>query len=109
MATEAVVVFYGVRYAVDDNNIELLESRSDPRLIAARKHGLKYYWGNFAGPQSRYLLFIGDKLGIVGIENDREIQVTPNVLTERMRHTESKLRDAGISEAPQLFIQWQPA
>lgn len=108
MASEAVVIFYGVRYEVSDSGIESLESRSDPRLAAARKHGLKSYWGNFAGPRSRYLLFIGDKLGVVGIENDREIQIPPEALFERMRQTESKLGDAGMLEAPQLFIQWQP-
>jgi hypothetical protein len=109
MACEAVIVFFGVRYAVSSDDIELLENRTFPPIIAARKNGMKHYWGNFNENDPKYFLFIGDKLGIFGVENEREFQVSSDSLLARISQTRDRLAQAGFLEEPQFFVHWQPS
>lgn len=52
MSANACVVYFGLRFDVPADGIEAVETRSDPRIVAARKAGLKSYWGNFAARQA---------------------------------------------------------
>ena len=108
MSAESTVVFYGVQFNMRDEEITALEDRSHPLLVVARRNGLKHYWGNFATPNSKWLLFIGDKLGILGLENEWEIQIRHDDLSDRMNEVEAKLRLTGIDEPPILCMAWQP-
>jgi hypothetical protein len=107
MSADSTVVYYGVRFEVSDDEVVALENRSHEKIIVARRYGLKYYWGNFAAPNSKYLLFIGDELGIIGLENRRQIHFRAEDLAKRMKETETKLSRAGIAELPALYLEWQ--
>ena len=108
MSAEATVAFYGVRFPVSEDEITALEERSHPRILEARQNGLKYYWGNFAAPNEEYALFIGDNLGILGVENERRVQLSPEELLARVQETNAKLKRAAIMQSPMLYLQWQP-
>jgi hypothetical protein len=46
MGADGFELFYGVRYLVsDENEIEQLEERTHPKVLAARKAKLQYAWG----------------------------------------------------------------
>ena len=108
MSAPSFLAFYGIRLEVRQHEIEALEERSDARLVAARKYGLKHYWGNFGVPGERWLLFVGANIGIFGVENQSEAQFESEALQRLFIETESKLRQAGFDETPKLYLQWQP-
>ncbi len=108
MSADTFIGFYGVRFELRSGELESLEDKSDPRLVFARKHGLKSYWGNFGGSKEKWLLFIGARLGVFGVENEREYSIHSRALLDLMRDTEAKLTSAGVKEQPALYLQWQP-
>ena len=108
MSTESCIGFYGVRFELHENEIESLEDKSDSRLVLARKHGLKNYWGNFSSSEEKWFLFIGARLSVLGAENERDYKIDSEALLELMRGTENRLTNAGIKEKPALYLQWQP-
>jgi len=107
MSTASTIVFFGVRFELTEDEVTALEERTHPKLVAATQCGLKHYWGNFDAPGRRYLLFIGDRLGVLGLEDDREIEISTVELAARMKDTEIKLQRAGIVTAAALYLQWQ--
>lgn len=108
MSANACVVFYGLRFEILPDEIEALEMRSDPRMMAARKAGLKHYWANFGSPGEHYFLFVGANLGILGPENSPEVTLRAPDLEAVCDSTKVKLEAAGLSGEPSLHIQWLP-
>lgn len=107
MSASACVVFYGIRFEVSPDETEALELRSDARLLAAKRGGLKVYWANFGGLGERYLLFIGMPMGILGPENELEVRLTPEQVKELLDSTREKLLEAGLPGEPALYMQWE--
>lgn len=108
MSSDTFIAYFGLRFEVGPDEIEEIELRSDARVIAARKAGLKYYWGNFGGLQERHLLFIGAQIGILGVENSEEVSLSLNDARLSFDATKEKLEAAGFSEVPELHLRWQP-
>ncbi len=108
MSADSFIAFYGVRFEVGPDDIDGLEKRSDPRMISATKAGLKHYWGNFASPDDRYLLFIGTPLAILGAENASETSFTADEFDDIARSTDSKLKVAGFADTPRVYLQFEP-
>jgi hypothetical protein len=107
MSAYACVAFYGLRFEVRSEEVEALENRSDERILAARKAGLKCYWANFGDPGERYFLFVGAKLGILGPEDESEIALALPQLQTIHESTEAALRIAGLTGEPSLYLQWE--
>ncbi len=105
---DTTIVFYGIRQEVGDDDLDELESRSHPMQIAAKKVGLESYWGNFAAPAERYLLFVGKLLGKLGAEDRMEIQINADDFANIAKAVDTKLGDAGISEIASLHLDYQP-
>jgi|688.fasta_scaffold310791_2 hypothetical protein len=105
---DTTIAFYGVKFEMGDLDLDLLESRIHPFQIAAKRFGLDSYWGNFEGPNERFLLFVGRLLGKLGFEDRMEIQMTPDELMNVVQTVTAKLRDAGISDAAMLHLDFQP-
>ena len=108
MSSDTFIAYFGLRFEVDAGEIEGIELRLDARVAAARKYGLKYYWGNFGGLQDRYLLFVGAQIGIFGAENSEEVILSSADVQLSFEATKEKLKEAGFSEAPALHLRWQP-
>lgn len=107
MSANGCVVFYGLRFEVWDNEIEGLENRSDPRMLAARKAGLKHYWANFGASGERYMLFVGANIGVLGPENNSEVVLRAPELQAVIESTKGRLRSARLEGEPSLHIQWR--
>jgi hypothetical protein len=108
MSSDTCIAYFGLRFDVEADEVEGIEERSDARVVAARKEGLKYYWGNFAGLDERYLLFIGTQIGVLGEENSNEIILTANDMQQLFDTTSVKLKAAGFSDTPAFHLNWQP-
>jgi hypothetical protein len=108
MSADTCIAYFGLRFEVGSDEIEGLELRSDERVSAARRVGLKYYWGNFGGLQDCYLMFIGAQLGIMGSENSESVDISAAEFRELIDKTKAKLIEAGFEGTPSLHLQWQP-
>ena len=108
MSAGACIIYFGLRYEVAKHEIEALEERSDARVRAARKVGLKVYWGNFSDAEPRYVLFIGSEIAKLGPENAFETTCGREDLTSIMDRTVARLAEAGLEGESKLYIQWQP-
>lgn len=107
MSAPAVVVFYGVRFVLAEDELPALEARSDPRLVSARKHGLKHYWGNFGGTAERWCLFLGAKMVILGPEDQSTWEMSGGSLLNLIEETNARLRAASVDGVPSLYVEWQ--
>jgi hypothetical protein len=102
------IAFYGVRFRPSEAEIGALEDRSHAAVLAARKAGLQYYWGNFGMPGESYFLFVGKLLGKLGDEDGSELRFDPERLSEIAAEVSGKLSMAGFPERPALLLQFQP-
>src|SRR5438046_181295 len=100
MSADIFVAYYGVRYAVTDNEASRLEDRTHPIIEAARRAHLKCYWGNFGGMDRQDYLFIGTELAILGIENRPAFDISDTELIRVIEETKVKLRGCNIEESP---------
>jgi hypothetical protein len=107
MSAPACVVYYGLRFEVSPGEVEGLESRTDPRILAARRAGLQFYWGDVAAPEERYVLFVGAPLGMVGPENELEIQLSTADFEALAASVRTNLVRGGFAGDPAIHLQWQ--
>lgn len=102
------IVFYGIRFEVTEDDITALESRTHPKILAAKEVGLEYYWGNFDSPDEEYVMFIGKLIGKIGVEDHREFQFKATEITEIEKLVSGRLRQVGIVEKSSLHFKYQP-
>ena len=108
MSAYTCIAYFGLRFEVGSEEVEAIELRSDRRVAAARRTGLKYYWGNFGGLQEHYLMFIGVQLGVMGSENSESVNIPSSDLQGLIDKTSAKLVEAGFEDIPSFHLQWQP-
>ena len=107
MSADVCIVYFGLRYEIAENEIDRLEEQSDPRVIAARKVGLRAYSGNFSDQSPRYLLFIGKEITKLGPENNLEFSYDKVELASVIDKTILQLEESGLKGNPKLYIQWE--
>ena len=105
---DTTVVFYGIKLEVSDDDLDELESRSHPMQIAARNSGLENYWGIFAAPNERYLLFVGKLLGKIGVEDRMEIEIEGDDFAKTAKVIGEKLSESGLFGTATLYVEYQP-
>jgi hypothetical protein len=108
MSANTCLVYFGLRFEIPADGLEALETRSDQRIVAARKVGLKSYWGNFAAPEARYLLFIGAQVAVMGLGNQSQVTLSVPEFEAVVTSVRVKLEAAGLAGTPALHIEWQP-
>lgn len=108
MSAETFIAYFGLRFEVGPEEVEGVEGRTDRRVVAARRAGLKCYWGNFGGLEEYHLLFIGAELGKLGAENSESVNIPLGALQEIIEVTKAKLIEAGFEDAPSFHLQWEP-
>jgi len=109
MSAESVVAFFGIRIELQKSDVEPLELRQHPLMLRARGASLQHYWGNFGGVDPKYLLLIGKKLAILGVENSSECIVSDAELRELTADVRRKLQAAGFDGEPALLLQVEPS
>lgn len=108
MSSDACLAFFGLRFEVRPDEIEGLEARSDYRMVAAKRAGLKHFWANFASPGERYLLFVGAQLAVLGPESKSELAMPSDDFQSVIGSAMAKLQTTGLSGDPSLHLQWMP-
>lgn len=107
MSADVCVAYFGIKFEVNRDEVEGIELRSDKRIMAARQAGLMYHWGNFGGLEEKYFLFIGAQIALIGVENEKAIEISSDNLQNIIESTTLKLTEVGFKIAPSLYIQWQ--
>lgn len=105
MSTESVIAFFGIRVEVEESEVEQLELRQHSLIVRARSASLQNYWGNFGEAEPKYVVLIGKKLSILGVENSAEFIVSQTGLIELMTDVRRKLESAGFDKEPELILQ----
>jgi hypothetical protein len=108
MSAETFIAYFGLRFELDPEETDGVEDRTDRRVVAARRVGLKCYAGVFGELQESDRLFIGAELGKLGAENKESINIPLDELQRRIEITKAKLIEAGFEDAPSLHLQWEP-
>ncbi len=110
MGADSVTIFYGIRFQVEDKaEIDKLLIAKHPLAKAARKVGLRHFWGNFSVDGGEfYLLYIGTEIGTFGHEGLYDIEISDERFAKIQRDTRKKLAEAGFSLVPSLFAQFEP-
>jgi hypothetical protein len=107
MGADSFIAFYGIKIAIDPADEQMLDalgSRSDPRCKAAQGAGLQTHLGRLTDGKD-YFLYVGHRIGWLGIENDGYVQVPTDKLTEIVMRVQSKLKEAGFDQSPALHLQ----
>lgn len=104
MGADALIVFYGLRFSLNDAEVDAIENRTDARVIAAQRAKLQTYCGRVTDGQPHFLL-IGTRLGVFGVENESERSIDAPQWEQVTRETTAKLVAAGLTDPPQLHFQ----
>jgi hypothetical protein len=110
MGADSVVVCHGLRYslgsdgALSEATLGELEGGSDARIVAAKRVGLKSYYGRVTDG-GEYFLFVGAMLGTFGLEGRQSTALSEEKLGEIARDTRERLKRAGLEGEPALHVQ----
>lgn len=102
------IAFYGIRLDVTESDLDALEARSHPAMVAAKNAGLHTYWGNFDSPGERYFLFLGRLIVKLGLEDGRELQFGADESSGIAADVCSRLEKAGYTANQQFYFQFHP-
>jgi hypothetical protein len=108
MSSDSSVVYVGLRYDVAESEMALLEEKKDHRQLAARKVGLRSYWGNFGVTSDSYQLLVGTELGVFGVEGSAAKTLDAAAMSQIFSETSSKLKYGQLEGQIALHILWQP-
>jgi len=126
MGAEAFVVYYGVRYEVEDpSELDMLEYSSmsrqsnngspidgldadqwHPKVRAAVSVGLEWTWG--ITQEETYYLLIGKELGWLGWEHVGEVAIPTQELEATIAETKRQLHVAEFNEPVALHAHHEP-
>ena len=110
MSADYTLIFFGVRYALTEAEVEAYDKRTDERVKLCRRFNLDHWNGTFPKEDDTEgdFFLIGKRLALIGYEGSYEVQISPEELTSLIRDTTAKLRQAGIEAEPKLWIQFGP-
>ena len=106
MGADAFIAFYGLRYTLSTEELEAVESRTDERIIAARRAKLHTHFGRVTEGEPHTLL-IGTQLGVFGLENEAVRSVAAPELDRLIRDTTARLDEAGLRGDPALHLRFE--
>jgi hypothetical protein len=108
MGADAFHVCYGLRWEVEsDHDLSRLESRNDPRQLAAKRHGLDSWWGSTTNEEVHFLL-VGKIVGQFGWQHEPEGRLIAEDVPRLMTETRERLRAAGLEDEPAWHFQFEP-
>lgn len=109
MGADAFVAFYGIKIPLDPDDEETLDAcgaGTDPRCVAATRVGLQHHSGRMTDGDD-YFLYLGIRLGWLGLELEQYTSVPNQRLTETMATVQTRLKQAGFSQQPSLHLQFE--
>ena len=110
MGADAFHIYYGLRWEIDadaEEELDRLEAESDPRQIAAQRHGLDTWWGPTAD-EDVYFLLVGKLVGHFGWQYEHDGRLMNTAVPHLMEETREKLQAAGFGDEPAWHFQFVP-
>ncbi|QPF72945.1 hypothetical protein G8A07_08385 [Roseateles sp. DAIF2] len=107
MGADAFFAFYGVKFALDPEDeagLDACGDESDPRCLAAKRCGLQTHSGRMTDGED-YFLYIGQRLGWLGLEHDAHAHIPSGLLAQTMAQVDAKLAQAGFGQPAALHLQ----
>jgi len=106
MGADSTIIFYGVRYPLDEDEIESAESEDHPYMLSAQRIGLQTYWGRESELEPCFLM-IGQQLAWLGAEHQSQAAIDHAELIKVMEDVQAKLSRMGAREATKLHVQYE--
>ncbi len=110
MSADSFVAFYGLRWEIlspTAAQLDLLESRKDLRVVAARRVGLDYWWA-LTAQQTGYVLFVGRLIAQLGWEGGSAASLSEAEFARLTQEVRTSLESCGFSDSPSLHLQFVP-
>jgi hypothetical protein len=104
LGADSFIAFYGLRYTLTNSELDAVSSRTDERVVAARRERLRTHFGRLTDGEP-YFLFVGMPLGVFGLQGDSERSYDWDELEQLKADTATKLAAAGLQGTPQLHLQ----
>ena len=107
MGADSFVAFYGIKITIDPDDeqmLDALETEAAPQCKAAQRAGLQTHWGRLTDGED-YFLYVGHRIGWLGLQHDDHVQVPADELTEIVTRVQSKLKEAGFDQSPAFHLQ----
>jgi hypothetical protein len=108
VGADSFVGFFGIKIALDpddEDTLDAIGADTDPRCMHAKRVGLETHSGRMTNGED-YFLYIGQRIGWLGLEHEAHVQVDMGQFTEIQRSVLAKLKEAGFSENPALHLQF---
>jgi hypothetical protein len=107
MSADSSLVLYGLKFAVsNEEELNALEQRTHPLQCKASSAQLDHYWGAISVEE--YALFIGRRLGLIGVENESCVVLSREDITRVQADVTATLNEMGLGGEPRLYIQLFP-
>ncbi len=107
MSAESVLIYYGVKLPVSEQEVGELENEEHPAQMTARRFGLGCDWGYATVLMNEYYLFIGKELGTMGCEHHWNQEISDAELTRIIAQTKAALKQAGFKGEPKLLMHFR--
>ena len=104
MGADSFIAFFGVRFELSEEEMELCETREDDRIRRARKTKLDFCFDRPTDGE-QYFLYVGRSLAGLGIEAKMYEKFSEAKLLEIVSETKTRLTQADISGEPALHLQ----
>ena len=107
MGADSFVAFFGITLALDpedEDTIDACGDETDPRCVEAKAVGLQVHSGRMTDGEG-YFLYVGHRLGWIGLEGDRYITLSEPQFIEIAASVRKSLVEAGFREQPGLHLQ----
>ncbi len=115
MGADLTLMYYGLRFALSDDNEEVLtqlETEEYPIIQAAKSVGLDTWWG-YSDDSGNIHLLIGRQLAILSAERLGEDWTAHKAIRDDeflmlAEDVSKRLKSAGIGGEPMLHAQFEP-
>jgi hypothetical protein len=108
MGADRFIAFYGLRFEIKDDEAGevAIEEGNDPRLLAATNSKLHTYTGRMSDGEPVFIL-IGASLGCFGYQDKFQHSLSDTELTTIANSVRQRLKEAGFTEEPCLWFQFE--
>ena len=104
MGADSFIAFFGVRFELSEEEMELCETGDDDRIRRARKAKLDFC-SDRATDGEKYFLYVGRSLADLLVEAGVYEKLSEAELIDVVSQTKTRLTQAEISGEPSLHFQ----